>query len=357
MQMETLLIRADADGVIGTGHIMRCLALSHAWQEKGGQAVFVTTCQSQLLLEKIRAAGMEVVRFGARHPAAEDLAITLDTAKKHEARWLVVDGYHFDSDYQRSLLALESRGCRLQVVDDYGHWPEYNAHLVLNQNLIFPQPEILEKYRLVDQGGVLSGPGYALLRKCFKEAAGGERVHPDLARNVLVTLGGADPDNQSGKILAALEQLAMPLTVKVIVGAANPWRENLSDMAAASRHRVEILQDVPDIETHMLWADLAISAGGSTCWELCCLGTPNLILTIAENQWIIANGLSRHGASLSLGWHENAAAEQISRQVETLIGDPGLRRRMSARGKELVGGDGAARVVGVMQEWSGKQKR
>lgn len=357
MQKETLLIRADADGVIGTGHIMRCLALAHAWQEKGGQVVFATTCQSLPLLEKIRAAGMEVVRLGARHPASEDLAITLETAQKHEARWLVLDGYHFDSDYQRSLLVLESRGCRLLIVDDYGHWPEYNAHLVLNQNLIFPQPEILEKYKVVDQGVILSGPGYALLRKGFREAAGRERVQPESARNILVTLGGADPDNQSGKILVALEQLAIPFTVKLIVGAANPWRENLSGMAAASRHRVEILQDVPDMETHMLWADLAISAGGSTCWELCCLGKPNLILAIAENQWIIANGLSRYGASLSLGWHADTDAGQISRQVENLIGDPTLRRRMSARGKELVGGDGAARVVAVMQGWPGKQKK
>jgi UDP-2,4-diacetamido-2,4,6-trideoxy-beta-L-altropyranose hydrolase len=352
-----LLIRADADAVIGTGHIMRCLALAHAWQENGGQVVFVTTCQSHLLLEKIRAAGIGVVQFGARHPAAEDLAVTLDIAKKHEVQWLVLDGYHFDPDYQCSLLTLESRGCWLLVIDDYGHWPEYHAHLVLNQNLIFPQPEILGKYRLEDQGVTLSGPGYALLRKSFKEAAGRERKHPERARNILVTLGGADPDNQSGKILAALDQLTMPLAVKIIVGAANPWRENLSGMAAANRHRVEILQDVSDIETHMLWADLAISAGGSTCWELCCLGTPNLILTIADNQWIIANGLSRYGASLPLGWYADKDAGQISRQVESLIVDPGLRRRMSAKGKELVAGDGAAKVVSVLQEWSGKQKR
>jgi len=32
-----LYIRADADGKIGTGHIMRCIALAQAWQDQGGK--------------------------------------------------------------------------------------------------------------------------------------------------------------------------------------------------------------------------------------------------------------------------------------------------------------------------------
>ena len=40
MGSQALVIRADANIAIGTGHVMRCLALAQAWQDAGGRVVF-----------------------------------------------------------------------------------------------------------------------------------------------------------------------------------------------------------------------------------------------------------------------------------------------------------------------------
>ena len=38
----------------------------------------------------------------------------------------------------------------------------------------------------------------------------------------------------------------------------------------------------------MAWCDVAIAAGGTTTWELCCLGVPAILVDVAENQTAVA---------------------------------------------------------------------
>jgi spore coat polysaccharide biosynthesis predicted glycosyltransferase SpsG len=95
----------------------------------------------------------------------------------------------------------------------------------------------------------------------------------------------------------------------------------------------------------MRWADVAISAGGSTCWELAFMGLPSLVIVVADNQRGIAAGLAEEGAAVSLGWHADLAPPDIARSVRSLADDAAARRRMTARGRRLVDGCGGDRLV------------
>ena len=76
-----LYIRADANSTIGTGHIMRCIALAQAWQDQGGEVTFISHCGSEALWERISKEGFQFIAVKSPHPHPDDLSITLEYLK------------------------------------------------------------------------------------------------------------------------------------------------------------------------------------------------------------------------------------------------------------------------------------
>jgi UDP-2,4-diacetamido-2,4,6-trideoxy-beta-L-altropyranose hydrolase len=98
------------------------------------------------------------------------------------------------------------------------------------------------------------------------------------------------------------------------------------------------------------WADLAISGSGSTCWEMCCLGLPMLLVDLAENQRPVAQQLDKLGVAIHVGSSRDCSAAQLAEHVIRLTKAFDIRSGMSEKGRELVDGCGAARVCDAMMK-------
>ena len=226
--------------------------------------------------------------------------------------WFVVDGYHFDAEYQKSIKAA---GYKLLWIDDYGHADHYYADLVLNQN-ISADPFLYSNREPYTQ--LLLGPRYALLRREFERWQDWQREIPPMAQKVMVTLGGADPDNVTLKVIQALKQVDVPgLEAQIVIGPANPHLELLKK-EIGDESRLNLLMNVADMPALMAWADVAISAGGTTGWELAFMGLPGLIIILADNQRPVGQWLDQSGIGVNLGWHAALSPEQIA-QADCLI--------------------------------------
>ena len=111
---------------------MRCLALAQAWQDSGGTATIVMGMDAPTLEARFKSERVQVAHFSAEPGSQEDAIKTADLANQKHASWVVVDGYHFNADYQK---VIKDSGLRLMFIDDNGHADHYYAQFILNQNL------------------------------------------------------------------------------------------------------------------------------------------------------------------------------------------------------------------------------
>ena len=333
-----LCIRADAGPSIGIGHLMRCLALAQAWQDRGGAVTFVTAPGQPALKARCVREGFAVHELKALPGTLADAVETLATAVA--ADWLVVDGYQFRTDY---LLVLRAGDRRVLVVDDLGTIDLKPADLVLNQNM---QATAAMYGGRVAVSRLLLGSSFALLRREFlQERSVATTPRDGAARNVVITLGGSDPANVTGRVLELLGNVRdLRLHVTVIVGPANLHLPSLQSAAARLQpaHDVTLVTDPPDLPALLARADVAVSAAGSSCWELACLKVPMLLIVTAENQRPSAVALAAAKMALVAGGELSA---ELLPALRALLGDPELRRHLSHTAGQLIDGRGAGRVA------------
>jgi len=340
-----LVIRADGNAAMGSGHLMRCLSLAQAWKEAGGIVTLITGCPSKKLLDRFRCETFSVALLEEMYPNSQDWDKTERVLNEHPDAWVVVDGYHFEQFYYERIKRL---GNPLLVIDDMANLKNYHADIVLNQNL---NAEFLH-YLCETDANLLLGTRYVLLRREFRRFRGWNREIPKTCHNLLVSLGGADPYNETLKVLNALENIETNLNIKVVLGATNPNRESVINCAPVKNPNIDILEAADNMAELMCQADVAITSGGSTTWELCFLGLPSIQIILARNQEEVACELGKKEVTVNLGWYEDVTENDITVALKELIVNAEARKSMSIKGRSIVDGKGAERVVSAMHSFS-----
>ena len=132
MKFPPLFIRADGNEVMGMGHLMRCLSLADQCKTLGGEVIFLSTSQNDFFLSRCKQHSIHIENLNEAHPASEDITATLKVIQNQDAEkpLLILDGYHFDSNYQDQI---RSENITLLVIDDNHHLEKYKADFLLNQ--------------------------------------------------------------------------------------------------------------------------------------------------------------------------------------------------------------------------------
>ena len=346
-------IRVDASILIGTGHVRRCLALAAALRTEGAAVCFVLRDLGVDAAAWVRAGGFEAIVLPPPVAAIQqpsdahvswagvdgpsDAAQTARALADRQPRWLVIDHYSFDAAWHR--IAAESLGCRVAAIDDLGD-RTLDVAVVIDHNYA---ADHRAKYRgrVRPSVSILGGPRFALLDPAYARAA--RCLVEPTVRSVGVFMGGIDRGEYSALALRALAAASFDGEVEIVSTSANPKLAALRD-AVARRPRTRLTLDRAELSGFFARHGVQLGAGGGATWERCCVGAPTLATIVADNQRASLEPLAAFGALL-LASGTPPTASSWSEALRPLLGDEGLRRRLSVTAAGLVDGRGAERVA------------
>lgn len=329
----TVYIRADANETIGTGHVMRCLSIGEAIRKQGGDAVFLAA--DSRTEDIVRSRGFSVICLDS---VWDDLEKELDRLvswiRQKSISVLLIDSYYVTPYYLETL----RRHTKLAYIDDLNAFA-YPVDLLIRYAVYSRQPRISE------QPQILSGSRYIPLKSEFCGLP--ERKISKEVKNILVLTGGTDPYHVALEFVKYLADTKSHSGQQfhIICGKYNPDYEELCRLASGLE-QVSIHYNVQEMADFMLAADLAVTAGGTTTYELCACGTPSVCYILADNQIQNARTLAEKGFMLFGGdVREKDGFAGIIQQFERLSKDMFLRKEMSEKMQQLVDGRGAERIA------------
>lgn len=335
-----IVFRADGNPAIGSGHIMRCLSIAEAIRRRGGECAFITADSACKAL--ITAAGFAWSSLDTDYRRMDDeLPVLRRQLGAIHADKLVVDSYYVTKAYFE-----EAANDRPVVYLDDLMQAAYPVSALINYNLDASKDRYLKLYQSskISCPTLYIGTKYAPLRSEFQ---GHPFKEPGKdVRNVLVLTGGADSEHAALRYLSHLARHPLPFQFHFVIGSMNKDYEELN-LLAAGMDNVTLHRNVQRMYELMSSCDAAVTASGSTLYELSASCVPIISYVIADNQLGIAEAFEGHGASLYAGdiRGNDSFPEKLDRLLRQLASDGQMRKRLTRNAYALVDGNGADRLA------------
>lgn len=260
--------------------------------EKGYEFVMLESIQNDMPIDELAHASW--LGVSQEQDAGDSIQVLADLMWD----WLIVDHYALDIRWEKMMRQFAQN---IMVIDDLVD-RKHDCDLLLDQTYRRKKEEY--KSWVPRECILLTGSKYSLLRpefSTFRKTSLKRRIEPKL-KNLLISLGGVDESNFTGKVLQVLQISSLPkdCQITVVMGRTAPWIGSVREQARKLPWKTKVKVDVNNIAKLMSESDLAIGAAGSTAWERCCLGLPTIMLVLADNQKDIAKALDEEQAVILL---------------------------------------------------------
>jgi UDP-2,4-diacetamido-2,4,6-trideoxy-beta-L-altropyranose hydrolase len=314
-----IAFRTDASNVIGTGHVMRCLALADGLKSDGHHIKFVMRPLPGDLTNLVKARGFDVVLleplkepiipsqntdYSTWLPVTQEQDVKEFIEQIKQVDLVIIDQYGIGVEWEA--FVSKKLNCQLAVIDDLLR--EHECDILIDQTLGRKSSEYLNI--VPSNADVLTGSEYALLKTGFahlrKQAL--NKPRQPSSHKILVTMGGVDNSNATYNVLNALLDYKNNSrhcsecieSISVLINSGSPNYQQVIELIKPHQKFISQYDFVDNMAELMLAHTLSIGAPGATSWERACLGLPSIIIPLADNQQDVCQKLVKHHAAIKV---------------------------------------------------------
>ena len=336
-----IFFRADGNSQIGSGHIMRCLAIAEEARDIGEKSIFITAADDMSAVIKGKSFNNIVLQSDYRNMESEDIIPLL---WEYANPTIIVDSYYVSKPYLEILKRYCEENCgKLVYIDDIKKYA-YPCDVLIDYQIHAQVDEYNTIYEGEKKPKLLLGTNYVPLRKEFLLSV--NRRVKEKADNIIVTTGGSDPEHMAIELVKVAKNIKK--TFHFVIGAVNTDCR-LIEEEAKHCNNINIHVNATNISELMQNCDVAISAAGSTLYELCATQTPTVTFVSADNQIPIAEGFSTKGIIYNCGdvrdLGANGLAEKLVKEALLLCENYDKRCLCAEEMKTVVDGYGTNRII------------
>lgn len=315
-----IIILTEGSKEIGFGHITRCVSLYDAFQKNGITPQFVIN-GDQSVQPLLNRKNYRILDWIVEKEIFYSLIENADC--------VIVDSYLISNN----LCNLISDIVKTPVFIDFIQKRKYKRGIVIDGSIT--QSKFIYGHEIC----YLKGIEYVMLREEFNEIP--QRVIRKNIQSILITLGGTDIRNLMPLIQTVFSNVS--IKKKLVIGSGFVNIEEISSKVDTNTELI-FQPDAEGMKRLMLEADMAITSGGQTLFELARIGVPSIIVGIANNQNNNINFFKRKQFSFAGWWSDTDLKKNLLLQFKEFENFE-LRTNISRNIKEIVDGKGVNKVV------------
>tara|TARA_Y100001970_G_C14239879_1_gene864219 strand:+ start:2262 stop:3230 length:969 start_codon:yes stop_codon:yes gene_type:complete len=314
------VIRTHASPEVGFGHLNRCKILSDAIRSEGGQVKILVNSHPSIK----NFVNDSKIKFFK----------DINHIEWPDADCCIVDLYCFETLFYKKLSKIYKK---LIIFDDFNYKVPSYVSGVINGNIYAKR----EKYPIKIKSYI--GVDYFLMRTEFL----GKKQFAN-AKNILVCMGGSDPEEQTDRVLKVLSEVTKR-KIDVVFGPG--FEDKLVIQKWSSHPRTNIHISVSNMSFLMERAAFCVSSAGSILYELSHLGIPTICISLIEHQRLIAEAFSKINAVNYIGYFDEISNSEIAREIKILDQNKSIREKLSKNSRFILDGLGSQRLAKELMNW------